>query len=438
MVFLTCCIFFIFFSQLEQELGYVTNSASKVRDAFVIGIAKILSENKLNKALHQELNTTRFNLEKIKKSKDFVGQQNDNNIKRIEPEVEVEVDDTNTSKSNIHKKDTEKNVDEVELVSSGVVAVGSKAKITECLPSTLPPPSPSMKVHALIELEENLLLQIFSFLTTNDILCAAQLCRGMYRRVDSIFGIDENNMVSKWGEGDQNSSSVDNTDNKIVNDERVDALGPRHDTSAANSSNGNSGSITRDMVEQLTKKLSQTELKFFQTLSENMKKMTAQRDSLQMDLNDIVDRVNNAESVRDFLIEKLKTAELAIKGMMSDNSNLQKELEKDKEIISYLDLKNRTLQSNNEKLEAHCNHLVATLDLQVNADKNKDETMKEELKRMRSELVALDTNSKKEKKILVREVKSLRAQTEALKKEKAVLQSQIKQVREVMSISYNG
>ena len=40
----------------------------------------------------------------------------------------------------------------------------------------------------------------------------------------------------------------------------------------------------------------------------------------------------NAESVKDFLIEKLKTAELAIKSMMSEVSGLKKQAASDSEV----------------------------------------------------------------------------------------------------------
>lgn len=70
--------------------------------------------------------------------------------------------------------------------------------------------------------------------------------------------------------------------------------------------------------------------------------------------------------MRDFLIEKLKAAEMAIKTFMKDNADLKTQAAADKEVISFLDLHrleidsiNRDLLSKNEALRASVDVLTS-------------------------------------------------------------------------------
>lgn len=50
----------------------------------------------------------------------------------------------------------------------------------------------------LVHLEDKLLMNIFSFLETQDVLRAAQVCRFVFKRVDTLFGIESQIAKDEW------------------------------------------------------------------------------------------------------------------------------------------------------------------------------------------------------------------------------------------------
>jgi hypothetical protein len=70
----------------------------------------------------------------------------------------------------------------------------------------------------------------------------------------------------------------------------------------------NGSSLTQEMAEAFSKKLTPAELKIIITMSEKLKKQTAVLDEANVSKEDMKARLTNAESIRDFLVEKLKNA----------------------------------------------------------------------------------------------------------------------------------
>ena len=71
-------------------------------------------------------------------------------------------------------------------------------------------------------------------------------------------------------------------------------------------------------------------------IAEKLKKQNAVNDILLTEKEDLTARLQNTESVRDFLIDKLKSAELAIKSMMNETIVLKKQSASDGEVSSEL------------------------------------------------------------------------------------------------------
>ncbi|CAE7695141.1 unnamed protein product, partial [Symbiodinium microadriaticum] len=57
---------------------------------------------------------------------------------------------------------------------------------------------PKKKVTFLVHAEDKLLLLMFSFLETKDVIYAAQVCRFTFKRVDTLFGIDSPTARAEW------------------------------------------------------------------------------------------------------------------------------------------------------------------------------------------------------------------------------------------------
>lgn len=76
-------------------------------------------------------------------------------------------------------------------------------------------------------------------------------------------------------------------------------------------------------------------MKIILSLTDKIKKQVQALDQQQVLNDDLTARLENTESVRDFLIDKLKSAELAIKSMISEISTLKKQNTNDNEVNKY-------------------------------------------------------------------------------------------------------
>ena len=62
-------------------------------------------------------------------------------------------------------------------------------------------------------------------------------------------------------------------------------------------------------------------------------------------------RLVSTESVRDFLISKLKSAEMALKSALKEGHRLRRQQASDNEVITFLDLANQTLEGEKSTAE---------------------------------------------------------------------------------------
>lgn len=95
--------------------------------------------------------------------------------------------------------------------------------------------------------------------------------------------------------------------------------------------------LTGEMVDSLTKKLTAAEIKAIISLTELLKKQSSQIEASNVEKEDISARLQNAEAVRDFLVDKLKNAELALKASFGEVATLKKQILANDEVISFLD-----------------------------------------------------------------------------------------------------
>jgi len=367
----------------EKEDAVTVNSrirqqAAEARDCFVADIAQVLSESR---------NT--MNLR--------------NKIKELQRKVQVvETQDAELKELRKKIKDLEK--------------VGSSGKGTGVVAVT---PAPRKRVRKfLIHLDDPLLLAVFSFLETKDVIWAAQTCRYVFKRVDTLFGIESQIVRPEWGQ-EPIYPTVPST-----------AQAP---TSSGSQSAGGSVGLTKTMAEALSAKLSAPELKTIIAMSEQQRKSNAHIEQLTAENEDLKARLDSTESVRDFLIGKLKDAELAIKTAMSEKAVLKKQSATDHEVIFFLDNHTQELESSRDQLKRKCEQLEASLDLVQNSNSHKERQLTMEVRELTDKCEMNDANYKSQKKILVKEVKTLRTQLEALKDERDMYQKQLQVMRDALS-----
>jgi len=314
----------------------------------------------------------------------------------------------------------------------------------------------------LVDFENDLiLLQIFSYLNTTEVLNAAQSNRFIFKRVDSLFGIDSKLALEEWSIK-SSKHSVETTNVNVKNgnlpttvvkgltassivSSALEAFGAGilpgiGATSSANSTSTSTvipnslGLLTQEMAETLSKKLTAIELKAIIAISERLKKKSTEVDQLTVEKEDISARLKSAEEVRDFLVDKLKNAEIALKGSMHEVSSLKKQASADNEVISFLDLKEQELNTQNLILTKKCERLQASYDLLSQSNNQNEQSLIQQMGQYKNKYEDLEVSYKAEKKVLVKEVKSLRNQLESISVERNMYKQQINTLKQTLSI----
>lgn len=187
-----------------------------------------------------------------------------------------------------------------------------------------------------LRLSDSQLLEVYSFLQTMEVVNAAQVCRAVFARVDSLFGMESGTV--KRPEWEREATDMFRELEDIEREEKLDggggeevqdnsalptstissppvAISTATSTSSSFSmsipsfsltspssgppldSSGGVGkmSISREMVEALTKKLNPQELKYVLSISEQLKKRQQQIDLLEADKIKLQERLSNCD-----------------------------------------------------------------------------------------------------------------------------------------------
>jgi hypothetical protein len=97
------------------------------------------------------------------------------------------------------------------------------------------------------------------------------------------------------------------------------------------------------------------------------------------------------------LIEKLKTAEVAIKSMMQELNTVKKQSISDQEIITYLDLHSQETDSKLQEMTYRCAQLQTSLELQLHTLSLKEEQLAQELFETKTKYDSMEQQYKSQK-----------------------------------------
>ncbi|KAJ1417779.1 hypothetical protein B484DRAFT_146668 [Ochromonadaceae sp. CCMP2298] len=260
----------------------------------------------------------------------------------------------------------------------------------------------------LYDLEDESLMHIFSYLDTVEVLHIAQVCKFVLVRVDRLFGIESSVIQPEW------ETRPTAADRQLLLQAQAQAQAQAEIQAQAaiqaqkqiqGQAQGQGGGqvgpadpiLSKEIIDVLIKKLTAAELKVILSIAERSKKQGAQIDNLSAEKEDISARLQNTESVRNFLIEKLKAAEVEIKSLMGTNSALKRQGKSDEEIIGYLDLRANELESHKQDLSGRANQLQASLDLSQASHSHREAQLSSELSDWKLKYEKLDVNFKAQK-----------------------------------------
>lgn len=276
--------------------------------------------------------------------------------------------------------------------------------------------APSCPKMTFLDLDDTVLLTIFSCLDTPDVLSAAQTCKSLYTRVGILFGI-ESGVVHESGSG-----APLNVAAAVQEVPLSDSTLPVPDKMLI-------------QIDELSKKLSGYELKLILSMTDRLNTLSKELQLAQTEKEDIAANIQSAETVRDFLVDKLKGAEVALKSAIGEITQLKKQSQSDQEIIAYLDLRTNDLETEHAELLSKCQTIQGTMEVQTGSHSYMERLLSNEVEDYKHRLDVLESTFKLQKKVLVKEVKSLRNKMDGVTNERDQYKLQLQKFRDALSSS---
>lgn len=243
-------------------------------------------------------------------------------------------------------------------------------------------------------IEDKALLKIFSFLDAGSVLSTALVCRPFFTRVDGLFGMQSSIVSNPTPASDAKSRSGSVAEA---------AAGSAPTTEAK-------GGLTAALATQIAAKLNSTEMKAIIQMTERIKKLQRDTGALKEAKEDTEQRLQATESVKEFLVNKLRDTEVALKRTMDTANDTTKQIKSDQEIISYLD--NRVKDLEKQLNDALSNKSVAEdrLSAAEEVTRKQVQQLEAHLQWEKERSTKQENEARSQKKLLVKEVKALRLQ----------------------------
>ncbi|KAL3662051.1 hypothetical protein V7S43_012857 [Phytophthora oleae] len=269
-------------------------------------------------------------------------------------------------------------------------------------------------------LPDNVMLKLFSFLDEDSMVAISVTDRVLVRRVNVMFGVTTP------------SSLANSAPPAPVKPRPLSPIARKQSKIRSLSFIGSSDKEKLSKVDALVKSLKPDQIKLFHDMSTRVKTIEAHLAQVQTEKEDVAARLYSAENVRDFLMEKLKDLEDTLASNMTVISKKDEQAAVDREIIGFLDAKTQEYEVALKEY-AHQNNGLRLEIAQLQEDHTSKTTIIEDMvELLTDEKKELEAQVRSQRKILVREVKVLRAQNQQLVIEKDHYFTQLKQLKRAL------
>ena len=309
------------------------------------------------------------------------------------------------------------------------------------------------KVPDLVEIDVEILMNIFGFLDPMDILNTAQINGEMYTRVDNIFGISEDGHSAPQPTKTQSpppqppqlqpaaaaakpapkpQSEVTKPPPPAAATSGMGPLGkglfsmlqpqPAAATAAAPGRGakpaGKSQPFNASVAVSMAEKLSDSELAAIISITDKSSKLEKEVNTLRSEKEALAAKLDGTEAVKQFLIGKVRDVEQKLSSSKEEEIKVTQQIASDQEVIAFLDSQVQDLERSSDSVTAQRDGLKSELEsLKVSSSK-RITMLNDMLKYEREKLKDAEGEWKSTKKVLVKEVKSCRAQILALQAER--------------------
>jgi hypothetical protein len=304
------------------------------------------------------------------------------------------------------------------------------------------------EVPQLAEVDMEILMTIFGYLDAIDILNTAQINIAMYTRVDTIFGIAEDGhmmpqpapVAAKKQSKPQKPAMPPASPAKpppvaakpVVTtpiDSNVGGTGmglfsllqPRATVGRATSQPAKPGRaqpMNANLAKSMASKLTDAELAAIISMTDKLSKLDKEVNFLRNEREGLSAKLEGTESVKQFLIGKVRDVESKMKQREEDDVKVTQQIASDQEVIAFLDTRVQELELSSENVTKEKNSTQDELKAIKVSTSKKTTMLNDMLKYEREKLREEESEWKATKKVLVKEVKNCRAQILALQAER--------------------
>jgi len=292
-------------------------------------------------------------------------------------------------------------------------------------------------------LEDKVLLKAFSFLHASSVLSAAQACRPFFTRVDTLFGmgstLNQNlepiapalaattNAGSSSSGADAAAPSVSDAPASSaassvsassvvltaaskwkVKSGLIGSSLASSSTSAESTAVSSAAHPLGHLAKKIAAKLNSSEMKGIMQMTERIRRLEATVGHLTEVKEDSESRLQATESVKDFLVEKLKDTELVLKKTIDASNESARQHQADQEVIHFLDGRVQECEKQLRASKLAGEATQTRVEGQARDSAAKTKQLEEMLEWAREQAAKKEKEWKGHKKLLAKEVKSLR------------------------------
>uniref|UniRef100_A0AAV1VLH3 F-box domain-containing protein n=1 Tax=Peronospora matthiolae TaxID=2874970 RepID=A0AAV1VLH3_9STRA len=273
------------------------------------------------------------------------------------------------------------------------------------------------------QIPDNVMLKLFSFLDEESKLRISVTDKVLVRRVNCLFGVTTPSTLAK---------SVPCTPAKQSSPRPQKRLAMRSFSFVGSSEKDKAGLTQRSKMDAIVKSLKPDQIKLFHDMSIRVKTLEAHLSQVQTEREDVAARLYNAESVRDFLMKKLTDTEEMVADIRTACAKKDEQAALDHEIIGFLDAKTQECESALIEYAHQNSSLRIEIEQLRESHRSNTTIIQDMVKLLTEEKKELEAQVRSQRKILVREVKVLRAQNRQLGTEKDHYFTQLKQLKHAL------
>jgi len=192
--------------------------------------------------------------------------------------------------------------------------------------------------------------------------------------------------------------------------------------------------LTAGVASKMAAKLSPQELQVIIAMRNKIISFEAELLKSKERQDDLMAELRGIEGVKDFLVTKLRDGETAKRTRAEDEDRTARQVASDQEVICFLDFKVMELEKSCERLQTERDALVEEANSLRKHCNKRTEFLEDMLQLARDENVTESKQKRKEKRLLVNEIKNCRYQIAALEAERQGMLLELSKLRSTVAL----